>query len=81
MDFVLAAFPSILLWNIQMKTTEKIGVVVAMSLGILYVCTPPPAGHFGFAVLTWSVVERSGITGSIKTSYVMEMGRWTDFTC
>lgn len=35
MDFVLALIPWALLWNLQMKTTEKIGVGIAMSLGLL----------------------------------------------
>ena len=34
-DFVLALFPSVLIWNIQMNRKEKTGVIVAMSLGAL----------------------------------------------
>jgi len=36
MDFVLAIFPWILIWHLRMRMVEKIGVGVAMSLGILY---------------------------------------------
>ncbi len=35
MDFTLALFPTFLIWRLQMETREKIGVIVAMSLGIL----------------------------------------------
>lgn len=35
MDFVLAVFPWLLIWQLQMKRVEKFGVGVAMSLGIL----------------------------------------------
>ncbi len=36
-DFVLAIFPWLLIWGVQMKTAEKVGLIIAMSLGILYV--------------------------------------------
>jgi hypothetical protein len=35
MDVCLAVLPWKILWNLQMRTAEKIGVCVAMSLGIL----------------------------------------------
>ena len=35
MDFSLALLPWKILWKLQMRTTEKIGVCFAMSLGIL----------------------------------------------
>lgn len=35
MDFVLAVLPWTLLWNVQMRTKEKVGVLLAMSMGIL----------------------------------------------
>ena len=35
MDFVLALLPWSILWHLQMKRREKIGVGIAMSLGIL----------------------------------------------
>ena len=35
MDLVLALLPWKLIWGLQMKTKEKLGVAVAMSMGIL----------------------------------------------
>lgn len=35
MDFALALFPVFLIWHLQMGKREKLGVVVAMSLGVL----------------------------------------------
>lgn len=35
MDLSLAALPWKILWKLQMRTAEKIGACVAMSLGIL----------------------------------------------
>ncbi len=35
MDIVLSAFPFLLIWNLQMQTREKMGVIAAMSLGIV----------------------------------------------
>jgi hypothetical protein len=32
MDFVLASFPWILTWNLDMRKSEKIGLCVTMSL-------------------------------------------------
>jgi hypothetical protein len=34
-DFVLALLPWTLVWNLQMRKKEKIGVAFAMSLGVL----------------------------------------------
>ncbi|OAA59763.1 hypothetical protein SPI_05961 [Niveomyces insectorum RCEF 264] len=34
MDFILALFPSFLIWNLQMKKAEKFAVTFAMSLGV-----------------------------------------------
>jgi hypothetical protein len=34
-DFVLALLPWTLVWNLQMKKKEKIGIAFAMSLGVL----------------------------------------------
>ncbi|KAM5355043.1 hypothetical protein ACJ41O_001689 [Fusarium nematophilum] len=57
MDFLLSLFPWFLIWNLSMKKKEKIGVAVAMSLGVF-----------------------AGITATIKTSYLPDIGRWKDFT-
>ncbi|KAK7962804.1 uncharacterized protein PG986_003629 [Apiospora aurea] len=35
MDLVLTAFPSVVIWGLQMKTREKIGIILSMSLGLL----------------------------------------------
>lgn len=35
MDITLALLPWKILWNLQMRTPEKIGVIFAMSLGLL----------------------------------------------
>lgn len=34
-DFALALLPWKLIWNLQLRTREKIGVGIAMSLGVL----------------------------------------------
>lgn len=43
-DFALALIPWKLIWNLQLQLREKIGVGIAMSLGILYV---PSLSHKG----------------------------------
>lgn len=35
MDLVLTAFPTIVIWKVQMKKREKIGVIASMSLGAM----------------------------------------------
>jgi hypothetical protein len=37
MDFVLALLPWKVIWKLQMKRKEKVGVALAMSMGILSV--------------------------------------------
>jgi hypothetical protein len=37
MDIILALLPWKLIWSLQMKRTEKLGVCFAMSMGLLYV--------------------------------------------
>ena len=37
MDFVLALLPWQVIWKLQMKRNEKLGVALAMSMGILSV--------------------------------------------
>ena len=34
-DFALSFLPSYLIWNLQMEIKEKIGVLIAMSMGVL----------------------------------------------
>lgn len=57
MDFALALIPWIMMWSLQMKKAEKIGLSLAMSLGIL-----------------------AGIAAAVKTSYLNDIARSTDFT-
>ncbi|ORY56339.1 uncharacterized protein BCR38DRAFT_451083 [Pseudomassariella vexata] len=45
MDFVLALLPWTIIMHLQMKPKEKIGVAVAMSMGILYVTALSHAMH------------------------------------
>lgn len=35
MDLVLTAFPSVVIWGLQMKTRDKIGIILSMSLGLV----------------------------------------------
>lgn len=35
MDFALALFPWVLIWKVQMRRVEKLGVAFGMSLGVL----------------------------------------------
>jgi hypothetical protein len=35
MDFILALFPWVVLWKLQMKKREKFGIAIAMSMGVL----------------------------------------------
>lgn len=37
MDIALAMLPWTVIWGLQMKVKEKIGVAIAMSCGVLYV--------------------------------------------
>ena len=36
-DIILALLPWSIVWKLQMKPKEKIGVAIAMSMGVLYV--------------------------------------------
>lgn len=35
MDLVLTAFPAILIWQLQMKRSDKFGIIASMSLGVV----------------------------------------------
>ncbi len=39
MDFVLALLPWKVIWKLQMKRKEKVGIALAMSMGVLYVAS------------------------------------------
>ena len=41
MDLTLALLPWTLVWKLQMKPAEKVGVAIAMSMGVLYVSFLP----------------------------------------
>ena len=41
MDITLALLPWTVIWGLQMKLQEKVGVAIAMSCGILYVSACP----------------------------------------
>ncbi|KAL2141605.1 hypothetical protein VTI28DRAFT_2151 [Corynascus sepedonium] len=70
MDLVLTAFPSLVIWNLQMQKREKIGVIASMSLGVvagavgIYKSSTIPAvsrsadfTHGTALVLIWLVAE------------------------
>lgn len=70
MDLVLTAFPSLVIWNLQMKKREKMGVIASMSLGVvagvvgIYKSSTIPAvsrstdfTHGTAVVLIWLVAE------------------------
>ena len=35
MDFILALLPWLIIWKLEMKKREKIGIALAMSMGVL----------------------------------------------
>jgi len=37
MDLILTAFPSVVIWKLQMIKREKVGIILSMSLGVMYV--------------------------------------------
>ncbi|KAL2156647.1 hypothetical protein VTH82DRAFT_1392 [Thermothelomyces myriococcoides] len=70
MDLVLTAFPFLVIWNLQMKKREKIGIIASMSLGVvagavgIYKSSTIPAvsrsadfTHGTAPVLIWLVAE------------------------
>jgi len=48
LDFVLAGVPWLLFWDIKMLAAEKIGLIVAMSLGVLYVSGDPGSSRLSY---------------------------------
>ena len=74
MDFILAFLPWTIVWNLQMKRREKLGVGIAMSLGVLY--DDPNALHTRRLNF-----YSAGITAVIKTSFLRQIGLQQDFTC
>lgn len=41
-DLFLAVFPTLIFWNLNLKMRIKISLIILLSLGILYVASPPP---------------------------------------
>jgi len=41
-DIVLAILPWKIVWNVTINRKEKLGVLVAMSMGVLYASIPAP---------------------------------------
>lgn len=35
MDLILTAFPTLVIWKLQIKRSDKIGIIASMSLGIV----------------------------------------------
>jgi hypothetical protein len=75
MDLVLTGFPSLVIWKLQMKRREKVGIIASMSLGVVYVLSPalpsfPPS-------LTLS---SAGVVGIYKSSTIPAVSRSADFT-
>jgi hypothetical protein len=67
MDITLALLPWKLIWGLNMKKQEKIGVAIAMSCGILYVSDSSNAAK----CLTRAC--SAGITAIIKTAKIPSM--------
>ncbi|KAK4159209.1 hypothetical protein QBC43DRAFT_327629 [Cladorrhinum sp. PSN259] len=70
MDLVLTAFPCLIIWNLQMRFQEKVGVIVSMSLGVVagvigiyktttipYIARSADFTHGTAIVLIWLVAE------------------------
>ncbi|KAL2163972.1 hypothetical protein VTH06DRAFT_3185 [Thermothelomyces fergusii] len=70
MDLVLTGFPTLVIWNLQMKRREKVGIIASMSLGVvagavgIYKSSTIPAvsrsadfTHGTALVLIWLVAE------------------------
>ena len=71
MDFVLALLPWPIVWGLTMRRTEKIGVAVAMSMGVLSVPRPFPSRLLPSA--NEDSCHSAGITGIIKTAMFWKM--------
>jgi len=70
MDISLALLPWKLIWRLQMKRQEKIGVAFAMSCGVLYVNQTPYS--LGRSLADGSH-RSAGITAIIKTTKIPAM--------
>ena len=85
MDFVLVLYPWYLLWGVNMRTVEKIGVCIAMSFGVLYVlvllslCSKSSLLRKQSGKLT-RFAYRSGVVGIIKVTFMSGAVKWKDWT-
>jgi hypothetical protein len=69
MDIILSLLPWKVIWGLQMRTRERIGVCIAMSMGVLYVPDPIPLYHK--ILYTANIyLNSAGITGIVKSVYV-----------
>ncbi|KAH8897992.1 hypothetical protein GQ53DRAFT_593950, partial [Thozetella sp. PMI_491] len=69
MDLVLALLPTVIVWNLQMKLKEKIGVAVAMSMGVfggitaavkayqIYTFSDPDSSYALVSPIIWGTAE------------------------
>ena len=71
MDLCLALLPWTVIWNLQMKLKEKIGVAVAMSCGVLCVSKETPCIHAIHLLTTISC--SAAITAIVKTTKIPAM--------
>lgn len=61
MDFVLAVLPWTFLWRLLLKRRELSGILLAMSMGAVYVTTFHPA-----LIPTSQTLSRAGVVAIIK---------------
>ncbi|KAL8790917.1 MAG: hypothetical protein Q9213_000342 [Squamulea squamosa] len=77
-DFVCAAFPAFLLWNVKIKTKTKIGVCLLMSAGVMFVAWPENAkGPNGLITSTSTggiAITRTAFAWQIKSNDVSWVG-------
>lgn len=81
-DIVLAFLPWPILLRFHMYRGEKVGVAIAMSMGVLYVKSPNPRDHekFAGALLIDVETHSAGIAGFVKVSTINRMES-KDFNC
>jgi len=73
-DFYLALLPWTLVWDLKMRTREKIGVGIAMSMGLLYVSL-----NSHFACPHTNINTRAGVCAIVKGVYIIQL-RQADFS-
>ena len=74
MDISLALLPWKILWGLEMRTAEKIGVCLAMSLGLLCV-------YLAQSYLEFVLTERRTGAASIVRSRYIELLATQDSSC